>query len=46
MWYLRVSVLMSCDDGIDLPSLKTISLGQYVFGGELKLVMKSECDEL
>ena len=29
-----------------MPALKTISLGQSVFGGELKLVMKSECDEL
>ena len=26
--------------------LKTISLGDEVFGSELKLVMKSECDEL
>ncbi|KAM7458806.1 hypothetical protein BLSTO_00418 [Blastocystis sp. subtype 1] len=25
----------------NLPSLRTISLGQYVFGGELKLVMKN-----
>ena len=33
-------------DGIDLPVLKTISLGQRVFGGELTLVMKSECAEL
>ncbi|OAO13642.1 hypothetical protein AV274_4686 [Blastocystis sp. ATCC 50177/Nand II] len=25
----------------NLPSLRTITLGQYVFGGELKLVMKN-----
>ena len=37
---------MVCVDCIDLPSLKTITLGQNVFGGELKLVMKSDCDEL
>ena len=37
---------MSCDDLIDLGAIKTITLGQNVFGGELKLVMKSECDEL
>ena len=35
-----------CVDWIDLNVLKTISLGDEVFGGELKLVMKSECDEL
>ena len=29
-----------------MPALKAIALGQSVFGGELKLVMKSECDEL
>ena len=35
-----------CVDCIDLNVLKTISLGDEVFGGELKLVMKSECVEL
>ena len=45
MWCLRVRSVV-CVDCIDLPSLKTITLGQNVFGGELKLVMKSEYDEL
>ena len=35
-----------CVDCIDLNVLNTVSLGDEVFGGELKLVMKSECDEL
>ena len=38
---LRVSDVL-CDDCVDLSVLKTISLGDEVFGGELKLVMKSE----
>ena len=39
---LRVSVVL-CVDGIDLNALKSIALEQNVFGGELKLVMKSIC---
>ena len=34
---------MLCVDGIDLNALKSIALEQNVFGGELKLVMKSIC---
>ena len=45
MWCLRVCSEV-CVDCIDLNVLRTISLGDEVFGGELKLVMKSECDEL
>ena len=45
MWCLRVCAVV-CVDCIDLNVLKTISLGDEVFGGELKLVMKSVCDEL
>ena len=45
MWCLRVCFAL-CVNCIDLSMLKTISLGDEVFGGELKLVMKSECDEL
>ena len=39
---LRVSVVL-CVDGIDLKAIKSIFLGKEVFGGELKLVMRSAC---
>ena len=45
MWCLRVCYAVRVDC-IDLNVLNTISLGDEVFGGELKLVMKSECAEL
>lgn len=41
MLCLRVRVVL-CDDGIDLNALKCITLGRVVFGGAVKLIMKSK----
>ena len=35
---------MVCVDCIDLSTIDSIALGKEVFGGKLKLVMKSKCD--